>query len=73
MFQGQISKELYLRNVSLIDVKWKGSELIGYCADYMTLPFDHTHDPDLWVSSCGINTTAFDGYLLLHDGHLIGS
>ena len=36
--------------VGLIDVKWKGSELIGYWADYMTLPFDHTHDLDLRVS-----------------------
>ena len=36
--------------VGLIDVKWKGSELIGYWADCMTLPFDHTHDLDLGVS-----------------------
>ena len=36
--------------IGLIDVKLKGSELIGYWADYMTLPFDHTHDLDLGVS-----------------------
>ena len=36
--------------VGLIDVKWKGSELIWYWADYMTLPFDHTHNVDLRVS-----------------------
>ena len=36
--------------VGLIDVKWKGSELMGYWTDYMTLPFDHTHDLDLEVS-----------------------
>ena len=36
--------------VVLIHVKWKGSELIGYWADYMTLTFDHTHDLDLGVS-----------------------
>ena len=36
--------------VGLINVKWKGSELIGYWADYMTLPFDHTHDLDHGVS-----------------------
>ena len=36
--------------VGLINVKWKGSELIWYWADYMTLPFDHTHDLDLGVS-----------------------
>ena len=37
-------------SVGLIDVKWKGSELIGYWNDYMTLPFDHTLDLDLRVS-----------------------
>ena len=36
--------------VGLIDVKWKGSELIWYWADCMTLPFDHTYDLDLGVS-----------------------
>ena len=36
--------------VGLIDVKWKGSESIGYWADYMTLPFDHIHDLDFGVS-----------------------
>ena len=38
--------------VGLIYVKWnwKGSELIWYWADCMTLPFDHTHDLDLGVS-----------------------
>ena len=29
---------------------WKGSELIGYWDDNMTLPFDHTRDLDLAVS-----------------------
>ena len=48
IFQGLISKYLYLGNCW--SVKWKGSELIGYWADYMTLPFDHTHDLDLAVS-----------------------
>ena len=38
------------RIVGLIDVKWKGSELIWYWANCMTLPFDHTHDLDLGVS-----------------------
>ena len=36
--------------VGMIDVKWKGSELIWYWAYCMTLPFDHTHDLDLGVS-----------------------
>ena len=29
---------------------WKGSDLIWYLANCMTLPFDHTHDLDLGVS-----------------------
>ena len=37
--------------VRLIDVKWKGTELVKYWADCMTFPFDHTHDLDLDVSS----------------------
>ena len=36
--------------VGLIDVKWKGSKLIWYWADCMTLPLDRTHDLDLGVS-----------------------
>ena len=36
--------------VGLIDLKWKGSELIRYWADLMNLPFDLTHDLDLEVS-----------------------
>ena len=36
--------------VGLIDVKWKGIELIWYWAYCVTLPFDHTHDLDLGVS-----------------------
>ena len=38
------------RIVGLIDVKWKGSDLMWYWANCMTLPFDHTHDLDLGVS-----------------------
>ena len=30
--------------VGLIDLKWKGSESMGYWADCMTLPFDHIHN-----------------------------
>ena len=33
--------------VGLIDLEWKGSELIWFWADCMTLPFHHTHDLDL--------------------------
>ena len=36
--------------VGLTDMKWKGSELIGYLADYITLPYDHAHDIDLVIS-----------------------
>ena len=35
--------------VGLIDVKWKRSELIWNWANYMTLPFDLTHDLDRGV------------------------
>ena len=33
--------------VGLINVKWKGSELIRYWANCMTFPLNHTHDLDL--------------------------
>ena len=33
--------------VGLIDLEWKGSELIWFWSDCMTLPFHHTHDLDL--------------------------
>ena len=33
--------------VSPIDVKWKGSALVGYWVQYMTLTFGLTHDLDL--------------------------
>ena len=40
--------------VGPIDVKWKGSALLGYWVQYVTLTFDlthdHTHDLDLGVS-----------------------
>ena len=36
--------------VGLIDVKWKGSELVGYWLDCMTSPFGHIYDLDLGVS-----------------------
>ena len=38
------------QNYCLIDVKRKRSETVRYWADYMTLPFEHTHDLDLEVS-----------------------
>ena len=38
------------QSVGLNDVKWKGSELIWYWTDRLTLPLDHTHDIDLGVS-----------------------
>ena len=36
--------------VGPIDVKRKGSALVGYWVPYMTLTFDHTHDLDFGVS-----------------------
>ena len=51
MFQGPISKNSSISGiVGLIDVKWKGIELIWHWANCMTLPFDHTDDLDLGVS-----------------------
>ena len=35
----------------VLNVKWEGNKLIGYWADCMTLPFHHTHDLDLGVST----------------------
>ena len=49
MFQGQFPRAVS-RIVGLIYVKWKRSELIGYCANCMTLPFDNTRELDLGVS-----------------------
>ena len=49
IFQGQISKYLYLRNCWSDWCERKRGQLIWCWANYMTLPFDHTHDLDLWV------------------------
>ena len=35
--------------VGPIDVKWKGSALVGYWAQYVTLTFDLTHDYWPWM------------------------
>ena len=42
MFKVKFRNSSICRIVGLIDVKWKGSELIWYWANCMTLPFDHT-------------------------------
>ena len=47
--------------VGLIDVKWKGSELIRIWAECMTLPFDHTHDLDLEVSRSSVWISLISG------------
>ena len=49
-FKVKFRNTFILGIVGVIDVKWKGTELIRYCANCMTLPFDHTHDLDLQVS-----------------------
>ena len=50
MSQGQISKELHLKNCWSDWCEMKRNELIGYWANCMTLPFDHTRDLDFGVS-----------------------
>ena len=58
--------------VGRIDMKWKGSELIGYWADCMTLPFDHTCDLDLGVSRSESEialSQEWDGQLTWNENH----
>ena len=46
-FQGQHYFGHISGMVGRIDVKWKGSALVGYWVQYVTLTFDLTHDLDL--------------------------
>ena len=60
IFQGQILKDLYLRNCYLIDVKQKESKSIRYRGDCMVLPFDHTHELDLVISRSKFEVALFE-------------
>ena len=50
----------------VIDVKWKGSKLIGDWANCMTLPYNHTHDLNHGVARSEFEITLsqeWDGWL----------
>ena len=49
-FKVKVRKSCISGIVGLIYVTLKGSELIGYWVECMTLPFDCTHDLDLGFS-----------------------
>ena len=46
--------------VGLIDVKQKGGALVGYWVNYVTFPFDLTHDLDLVVSRSKFEIDLFE-------------
>ena len=47
--------------VGPIDVKWKGSALVGYWVQYMTLTFDLTHDLDLGCFKVKFRNSSISG------------
>ena len=49
------------RMVGPIDVKWKGSALVGYGVWYVTLTFDLTHDFDLGCFKVKFRISSFSG------------
>ena len=53
--------------VGPIDVKQKGSALIGYWVQYMTLTFDLTHDPDLGCFKVKSRNSSISGMVGLID------
>ena len=59
--------------VSLIDVTWKGSALVGYWVQYMTLTFDLTHDLDLGCFKVKFQNSFISGIVGLIDVKWIGS
>ena len=50
--------------VGMIAVKQKESSLIGYCANYMTLTFDLTHDIDLGILKSGFEIAVSQEWVL---------
>ena len=59
--------------VGPIDVKRKGSALIGYCVQYVTLTFDLTHDLDLGCFKVKFRNSAISGIVGLIDVKWKGS
>ena len=59
--------------VSPIDVKQKGSALVGYWVQYMTLTFDLTHDLDLGCFKVKFQNSSISGIVGLIDVKWKGS
>ena len=59
--------------VGLIDVKWKGSALVGHWVQYMTLTFDLTHDLDLGCFKVKFRNSSISGIVGLIDVKWTGS
>ena len=49
--------------VGPIDVKWKGSALVGYWVQYATLTFDLTHDLDLGCFKAKFRNRSISGII----------
>ena len=71
-FQGQTLFWPYLRN-GWSDVKRKGSALVGYWVQYMTLTFDFTHDLDLGCFKVKFRNSSISGIVGLIDVKWKGS
>ena len=66
IFKVKFSNSCISGIVDLIDVKRNEMKSIRYWVDFMTLPFDHTHDLDLEVLRSKIEKASFqewDGLL----------
>ena len=50
--------------VGLIDVKQKGSALVGYWVNYVTSIFDLTHDCDLWFFKVKFQNSCISGIVI---------
>ena len=59
--------------VGPIDVKWKGSALVGYWVQYVTLTFDLTHDLDLGSFKVKFRNSSISGIVGLVDVKWKGS
>ena len=66
-FQGKTLFWPYLRNGWPIDVKRKGSALVGYWVQYVTLTFDLTHDLDLGCFNVKFRNSSISGIVGLID------
>ena len=53
--------------VGSLDVKWKGTALVGYWVQYVTLTYDLTHDLDLWCFKVKFQNSSISGIVGLID------